>query len=360
LERRSSSAVFRPASSACLRLVMSCTIPTERMTPAEGSPAALAVIAQSGAFTLSRLDRLPWLRPRYVVTVGNQLDLTIGDYLEHFADDPEVAIVACYVEGFSPGDGDRSLRAAIRIQARDGMVLWYRGGRTSAGARSAASHTAAVATDDVVARSLGAAAGIVEAETLGDFDDLLRVAVLLHAKRSGGLRMAAVSNAGFECVAAADALGDLEFGELSPATRAVLEAIVGEAGVGEITGVGNPLDLTPIAGDDTYAVAVAAILDDPGVDIAVVGCVPFTPALRTLPDDAAAPGSLPDRLVALAEHPTPWVAVVDAGRLYDPMADRLEAAGVPVFRAMDRAVRILGRYATARWGSEAGTTAIDY
>jgi hypothetical protein len=89
---------------------------------------------------------------------------------------------------------------------------------------------------------------------------------------------------------------------------------------------------------------VKAVLDDPAVDVAAIGCVPFSPALRTMPADVDLAGSLPNRLASLAAHPTPWMAVVDAGRLYDPMADHLEAAGIPVVRSMDRAVRLLGRY----------------
>jgi acyl-CoA synthetase (NDP forming) len=326
-------------------------IPPERMTPDGGRPAPVAVIAQSGAFTLSRLDRLPWLRPASVITVGNQLDVSVGDCLAHFAGDPGVEIAACYLEGFAAGDGDRSLRAAARFRERGGTVLWYRGGRTTAGARSAASHTAAVATDDRVARSLAAAAGILEAATLDEFEDLLRLAVLLCERPPAGLRFAAVSNAGFECVAAADALGPLEVAGLSGATRARLEQILTDWGLVGIAGAQNPLDLTPIAGDAAFATAVEAVLDDPGVDLAVVGCVPYTPALQTLPDAIDAPGSVVGRLAALAGHPTPWAAVVDGGRRYDPMAGALEAAGVPVLRSMDRAVRLLGRYAAARLGS---------
>jgi acyl-CoA synthetase (NDP forming) len=323
-------------------------IPAERITPADGTPAPVAVVAQSGAFTLSRLDRMPWMRPRYVVTVGNQLDLTAGDYLEHFSGDPEVAVVACYVEGLGPGDGNRALLAAVRMRARDGVMLWYRGGRTTAGARSAASHTAAIATDDRIARGLGATAGILEAGALEDFDDLLQLAVTLRGKPIGGLHVAVVSNAGFECVAAADALGPLVAADLGADTRTRIEALLGGAGLGGVSGVQNPLDLTPMTGDEIYAGVVNAVLDDPGVDAAVIGCVPFSAALRTLPGDLGSAGSLPDRLAALAGHPTPWVAVIDAGRLYDPMADHLAGAGVPVIRSMDRAVRLLGAYLANR------------
>ena len=104
----------------------------------------VAVVSQSGAFVLSRLDRLEWLDPRYVVTVGNQIDLTVGDYMDHFADDPEIDIAACYVEGFRPGDGRRWIEAASRLTSRGGSVVLLRAGRTVAGARAAATHTAAL------------------------------------------------------------------------------------------------------------------------------------------------------------------------------------------------------------------------
>ena len=175
----------------------------------------------------------------------------------------------------------------------------------------------------------------------------------LHDKPLGRMRVAVVSNAGFECVAAADAFGALTTAEFSPATRTRLEAIFRAGGLDGVAAVQNPLDLTPMADDAAYAAAVEAVLDDPAVDLAVVGCVPFTPSLHTLPDQVGKSGSLPDRLAALAGLPTPWVAVVDGGRRYDPMADRIEGAGVPVLRSMDRAVRLLGRYAACRsspWG----------
>ncbi|MBI5157285.1 MAG: acetate--CoA ligase family protein [Acidimicrobiia bacterium] len=304
----------------------------------------VALIAQSGAFALARLDRLPWLEPRFLVTVGNQIDLTIGDYLEAMAADPSVDMAACYLEGFLPGDGDRALRAAREMRRRGGAVLWYRGGRTAAGVRSAATHTAAIATDDVVTRSLAAAAGVLEAGSLDDFDDLLRIGVALHGRFLGASRLAIVSNAGFECVAAADRIGSLTLAEYSSATRERIIGVLRGAGLDGVTGSDNPLDLTPMAGDATYAAAVEAVLDDPGVDVAVVGCLPFTPALRTMPEQVGWTGSLPDRLAALAGHPTPWIAVIDAGRQYDPIVDHLEAAGIAVLRHMDRAVRLLERW----------------
>lgn len=314
-------------------------IPPARMTPGERCEAPVAVVAQSGAFILSRVDRLAACRPRYEVSVGNQLDLTLGDLVSAFADDPTITVIACYLEGLAAGDGDRILRAARRLSVRGGRMLWYHGGRTASGAAAAATHTAAIATDELVSRSLGAEVGIVAVSDLADFDDLLQVAAAFADRPRGG-RVAVVSNAGFECVAAADNLGGLVLADLAASTRDRITAAIDAAGLGGFATPGNPADLTPLARDTTFAAVVTALLDDPDVDAAIVGCVPFTPAI----DASGSPGSLPDRLAALADHPTPWVAVVDAGPGYDDMADHLAKAGIPVLRTMDRAVRALGRW----------------
>jgi len=319
-------------------------IPDQRTTHADARRAGVAVVAQSGAFTLSRLDRLPWLQPDHVVSVGNQIDLTVGDYLDHFADDPGIRIVACYVEGFAPRDGDRVLRSARGLADRGGVVIWHRGGRTSAGAGAARSHTAAIATDDTVAAALARAAGIVETRSLEDWEGLLTLAVALDG-RPVGRRVGVVSNAGFECVAAADALGDLRLAPLTDATMPRLADIAASHGLADLVTPANPLDLTPAADDAAFVAAVSSVLDDPSVDVAVIGCVPFTPSLR-MADDAPPPDV--SGLETLADHPTPWICVIDAGRRHDPFADRIQAAGIPVIRSIDRAVRLLDAYVAAR------------
>ena len=79
--------------------------------------------------------------------------------------------------------------------------------------------------------------------------------------------------------------------------------------------------------------------------------VPLTPALQTLPPGADHresiydAGSIAQRLpLAAAESDKPVVAVIDAGSLFDPLADELRARGLPVFRSADRAVRSLCKW----------------
>ena len=52
----------------------------------------VALIAQSGAFAITRWSKLAGLAPRYLISVGNQTDLTLGDYLTYLKDDPAVRL----------------------------------------------------------------------------------------------------------------------------------------------------------------------------------------------------------------------------------------------------------------------------
>jgi len=326
-------------------------IPPEKLAFPDVPPHPVALVTQSGAFAIARTSAVSWLNPSIVVTVGNQLDVTVGEWVEHLVDEPGLDVVGCYVEGFRPGDGRRFLEAARAHRAKERTVVLCRAGRTPAGQDATASHTASMAGDYAVTRALAEDAGVLVAETVDDFNDLLSLAVLLGGRRVEGPGAGMVSNAGFECVAMADALGSLRRAGLTEATKTRLGGILAGARLGEIVAPSNPLDLTPMTGDAAFAAAVAAVLDDPGVDVAVVGCVPLTPALRTLPgdEDVAGPGALAARLAELwRETAKAWVMAVDAGPRYDPLVALLTGAGIPVVRRADRAMELLARYVSAR------------
>ncbi|MFV1959151.1 MAG: acetate--CoA ligase family protein, partial [Planctomycetota bacterium] len=157
-------------------------IPPHKLDFTGRRAAPLAVISQSGAFAVSRASQWVAFDPRYLITLGNQLDLTVGDYLTHLEGEEAVRVFACYVEGFRPLDGARWLEAVARITASGRPVVLYRAGRTPMGAEATASHTASIAGDYAVTRALAEAAGALVAGSLADFDDLVRLAVLLDGK----------------------------------------------------------------------------------------------------------------------------------------------------------------------------------
>ena len=330
-------------------------IPDYKLPVPKGAPSRLAIISQSGAFAVSKASKLGVVNPRYSITLGNQMDLTIGDYLTFLKDDPEIDVFAVYVEGFRPLDGLRVLEAARAITQSGRTVILYRAGRTAAGAKASASHTASIAGDYTVIRALSTSAGIVVAESLEDFEDLVVLFTQLGRRMVAGWRLAAVSNAGFECVAIADNLGRFTLPAFGAASDARLREVFVRCRIDQVVDVHNPIDLTPMAGDEAYEQVVDTLLKEREADAVVAGIVPLTAALNTLApgdghrEDFAAAGGIVARLAGLRrDDGKPWIAVVDAGVLYDGMAHALLAAGIPTFRSADRALRLFNVFCAER------------
>ena len=330
-------------------------IPEYKLPVPAGPVSPVAFVSQSGAFAVSRMSKLGRLNPKYAITLGNQMDLTVGDYLTYLKDDPSLEVFAVYVEGFTRLDGLHFLRAARQITASGRSVLLYRAGRTAEGAKASASHTASIAGDYTVTRELAQAAGVVVAESLTDFEDLVRLFTLLRHKRADGTRLGAVSNAGFECVAVADTLGRFTLPAFDDATSSSLDAIFRTAKIDSVVDVHNPIDLTPMTGDAAYEAVVREVLDADAVDIGMVGIVPLTAALNTLPagpnhaEDLTRADGIGLRLARLKDElPKAFVAVVDAGAVYDPLVALLEQHGVPTFRTADTALRLFNIFVAAR------------
>lgn len=327
-------------------------IPEYKFKRPAGIQSGLAIVSQSGAFMLSRMSNQPRFESLYAISVGNQLDLTLGDYLTYLQDRPEVKIIAVYAEGLKPGDGWRFLEAARKAVKAGKKVLVYKSGRSPEGRKATASHTASVAGDYAVGRSLMTQAGVLVAETIDEFENFISGLVLLQGKRLSGNRVGLISNAGFESVIMADNLkgedGELVLKEFASGSVTRILKVLQPLGIDRLQDVHNPLDVTPMADDTAFCGCVQAILEDPNVDCVVVSCVPMTAALQTLPpgeghrENIFSENSLAERLIKLFhETDKPLVVNVDAGPLYDPLCRHLQDNGLPVFRRCDRAVSFL-------------------
>jgi acyl-CoA synthetase (NDP forming) len=233
--------------------------------PSDQGP--IAFVSQSGSLS----NRLVWsgvargVAFSKVVSVGNQADLESSDFLEYLAEDPETEIIAAYVEGAR--DGRRLWRALTAAGRRKHLVVW-KVGRTRSGARAANSHTGALAGEAEVWSGMLRQAGALQVR---DLDELLDTLVALrHLGRPAGKRMAILTGPGGPAVSAADACEEagLELADLAEPTKQRLRGVVASAG----TSVVNPVDIgLVLAGAlEMYRRALAATLDDPGVDAVVV------------------------------------------------------------------------------------------
>ncbi len=331
-------------------------IPASRLDKRLHAPAKrVAILSQSGAFIISRLSNLETLDPAFAVSIGNQLDVTVSDLLDAVGRRDDIDVVGLYAEGFRDLDGLELLRRIQSVTRAGKEVLLYKAGRTESGRRAAAGHTASVAGDYDICQAAAEQAGALVVDTFKEFEQLLELGTALHAKRIGGVRLGVVSNAGFETVGMADAiLGQryrLEIAKLAEASAGRLRDALERGGLGKLVNARNPIDVTPMANEATYEESTRALLEADEVDAVIVGIVPLTAMLKTVPGELEADDALPARLGRLfAKTDKPLVAVVDSGPAYEPLARAIRKAGLPVFRSADQAVRSLGRYVCHRAG----------
>jgi acyl-CoA synthetase (NDP forming) len=313
----------------------------EKRLEVRSSEAANAVfLTQSGALSVTLIDKLKACRPlRSVVSFGNKFDVKVGDLLAHFSRDPAVQVLAVYLEGLDGGEG-RAFFECARESPKP--IIAYKGGRTEAGARSAASHTAAMSGNYEVFRAACRQAGVVLSETIDELYDRIRVFSLLAGRKPRGNRVAGVVNAGFESTVGADELKGLTQARLGPSTVEKLNAI-NRTGLVDTS---SPfLDVTPMADDRTYAQFVEAVIGDEGVDCVFVAVVPHAVTLKTVPESCRDSDALASLLVDISRrHDKPIVISVNAGRYYADFVAALEEGGLPVYPDIRSAITSLDSF----------------
>jgi acyl-CoA synthetase (NDP forming) len=219
-------------------------------------------------------------------------------------------------------------------------VLTVDTGRSEAGRRAAASHTAAAATPTMTRQALFSQAGVIATRTLGE---LLDTAALLHSQPlPAGARVAVVSNAGGAGVLTADACAEagLTVPELPADLVSELHGLLPDG-----ASATNPVDTTAAVGSDALRACVDRLTGHDGVDAVIVALVPT--AL------AAATGDDPLRALT---HPTsgPRPRTVAAVLLDQAERARLlhtaDGRTVPAYTDPQAAARALAHAAArARW-----------
>jgi acyl-CoA synthetase (NDP forming)/RimJ/RimL family protein N-acetyltransferase len=281
----------------CLGIASSAACMNATFAAQPPPPGRVGFASQSGALGLAVVEqaRGRGLGLSSFVSLGNKADVSSNDLLEYWEDDDATSVVALYLESF--GNPLRFGSIARRV-ARKKPVLAVKGGATAAGARAAASHTAALASSDVAVDALFRQAGVQRTRTLSEFLD---AATLLSSQPlpQGG-RVAILTNAGGLAILCADACAaeGLELPPPSPGTRAGLRRLVpAEASVE------NPIDVLGSATAETFASVLPLLLADPAFDAV---CVLF---VRPIVATAADVVDAVDAAIEAAGHDKPVVGV---------------------------------------------------
>lgn len=332
-------------------------IPTYKMDRDNYYDLKVACASQSGAFVCTRMDKMK-ANFYYAISTGNQIDLSIPDYLEYLKDDLDVNILGFYIEGFQNLDGLRFAKLtkeAIKI-GKD--ILVYKAGRTKEGTDAAKGHTASMTGDYEVAKEILKQSGALIIDTFEEFEDFIEITTGLKDKKIKGNKLGLLSNAGYETVGMADNIREVncQIPKFKDYTKEKILKAYKKVGLDKIANIKNPLDITPVATDEVYELCARAILEDEEIDAAIISVVPPTSALQTLPksnnhkEDISSPESIVSRLIRLKEeYEKPFVVSVDFGTLYDPMVNTLKKASIPTFRSADRALKTLGKYINYRF-----------
>ena len=311
---------------------------------AKARPGAVAVIAQSGSAAISLLNSAAF-GISTIVTMGSEFQVTAPDYMRFFAVDPRTSVIGVVLESIQrPAE----FAEAVRIVYAAGKSLAVlKVGRSDVGNRAVQAHTGAMISRAEAYDCFFATLGVPVAR---DYDELIATLECFAAtdRLPRGSRLGIVGISGGETALACDIAADLGLkpADFAPATRArVIAALSGAAG-------SNPLDLgatvnhTP-AQDQA---AIAAILDDPGVDSLVfiqdaqASLTPtmlnnYTPHMREYAAHAGRTAKPVVMLSPSAENTHP--------RIHELMAE----AGIPVLRGMRAgliALRNLGTLGQAR------------
>jgi acetyltransferase len=250
-----------------------CTIPDETLQPL--APGPIAVAAQSGALcaSINRAVNELGLRIAYFASCGGQIGCKVSDFIDYFADQPELRVILCYIEAIP--DAQRFLAAARRARANGKTVVAVKIGGSDAARAFALAHTGSLVGASEAFEAVATPAGVVRMLTLEDAIEA--VEFLARRPLPGGRNIAVMTNSGALrnlITEAADRTG-ATLAAFSPATQAALAEALGQS---DIT---NPLDTKRTIPTTQYTACLDSLIDAPEVDIVI--------AAEDLPLDDGAP-----------------------------------------------------------------------
>ncbi len=291
-------------------------------------PGRIALASQSGGLGLAVLNLAAsrQIGLSTFVSLGNKADISGNDLLEFAEDDPATSVITLYLESF--GNPRRFGELARRV-ARSKPLVVVKSGRTAAGHRAAASHTAGLAASELAVDGLFRQAGVIRADTI---DEMFDVAACLDTQPlPHGRRVAILTNAGGPGILAADAC-----------VSAGLEVLPTAAGMT------NPRDLIASADAAAFRNGVERLLAADDVDALIV--IYTTIDSRCTNDVLAAisAGVVADRARGALKKPVLLCAMATP----DMPPIRAGEETLPVYEFPEQAARALGKAATyAAWRS---------
>jgi acetyl coenzyme A synthetase (ADP forming)-like protein len=299
------------------------------LVPPEGG---MSFISQSGAVGVTMLA---WAKKEGIgfskfISLGNEADLSLNDFIEYFTEDRRTKVITVYMESVKDG---RSLVNALKAATLKKPVIVMKVGTTPSGAIAAASHTGAMAVEDSVIDGVFTQCGVIRAK---DTEELFQLGSSFTALPLPKGRSAAVVSSGGGWGVETSDLMEGRGMALRPLPDESIRLF--DSMLPPYWSRKNPVDLVASSNSEAYFQVVEDLIRKPQYDMAfligygVLGAIAI-PAL------AAADAKYAKRISGLIRAYNKPIFVVDVlGRDQSESARQFERAGVPVFRTVRSAV----------------------
>jgi acetate---CoA ligase (ADP-forming) len=230
-------------------------------------PGPIAMVTQSGGFGFGvvAIACHYGLGFNYVVSTGNEDDLTTLDWIADLIERPEVEIVTVFMEGTTDGRRLREIGERA-LELRKPILIW-KVGNTDVGRQAATSHTARLTAGYEMFRTAFRTGGFIE---IRDVDDLIDICKAFRIRKlPKGNRVAILTLSGGAGVLLADRC--IEEGLALPRLTAATTATLRETLVA-FASADNPIDATANGYNDnfaSYSRAIRHVLADDNIDCAI-------------------------------------------------------------------------------------------
>ena len=307
------------------------------LTPAWSDAGRIAVVAQSGGMGFAFYDRG---RPRdmrfsHVVTTGNEACLEGLDVVDHLIEADEADVFLMFMEDVKT-PAKLALVAEKALRAGKPMIV-TKIGRSEAGIRAAASHTASLAGSYQTYQAIFERYGVIEGNDTEEMVDIASAFSHYGDRLPAGNRVGIFTGSGGAGGWMADscAADGLDVPMLDPATRADIDQHLPSYGTSQ-----NPVDGTAgVIRELGYAKMSAMIAASDQVDAVISITSARNPAtLQREPKALAELGSATTKPILMWSYTLPHPDVVTL----------LAKAGLPLFTNMRHCTRALAAMTTYR------------
>lgn len=232
---------------------------------------SIGYMSQSGGHVtqLIEIGEKRDIRLRYGVSFGNQIDLNCVDFLKYYRHEPDIKIIAAYLESFGSANGHEffcELKKTTKIKP---VILW-KGGYTNDGARAAFSHTGAIASNNLLWESMTKQTGTILVRDNEEWWNTIKTFELIFPNYlPKGRNVCIVVPGGGSSVNFTDLFANynLKVPVLTTTSQEQLAKILPDVN----TSTKNPIDLGASGFmTDVFIACINICVEDPNIDILVL------------------------------------------------------------------------------------------